>query len=306
MRWYCRPYQPICQVLQQQHYWLIFWREIQERDIKTSTLLEKLKQLINTLTSQTPNLPITWLDLLKKKVKRDEEKLIKTKLQKMRRDLDDYNNKNFQWKTKNPTSVPLMQISFPPSFQPFEPYHSVPRPHHYPHSISKNHRPTGLPPINDSQPPLEHYLHSPQPKPKRHRKPKRTSQANHIGQLEPNSTVSTDTIPNTTTVDTTNPNILSLEKINPPFSVEPSSIHNTASCGTSSTQSSTESPNVSMNSLGHTTRDGAPPQSQNGRHTDPSISVTDQSFFSPNLPTCPKKEMKRGRDTKPKEKIAKL
>lgn len=129
---------------------------IQQRDAKYSHIIQQLHHHINSLTHYTPHIPTRWLLTLKKHTKLDEDKLLKTKLGKIRRDLDDYNCKKvFNWKktSRHPPAPPPTSHPHPP-----HPY--------YPHALghARLYPPIFSPP-NTAAPYTPHTRIAPHPRP---------------------------------------------------------------------------------------------------------------------------------------------
>lgn len=82
----------------------------------------KLKQdvhsLIQDIISHNTTIPLSWLDTLKKNTKTDEDSLLRMKLGKFRRELEDYNNDSvFTWKKSHfRTERPFPPLSCPYGF----------------------------------------------------------------------------------------------------------------------------------------------------------------------------------------------
>lgn len=108
---------------------------------------------ISILSKLSPHLPKTWFNTLKQHMKKDEDKLIKVKLGKMRRDLDDFNlGRVFNW--KKGFQPPFVESSLHPcpppmSLMDWKPWHMDHRlgpfsgpaiPVHYPSAFPNKHR----------------------------------------------------------------------------------------------------------------------------------------------------------------------
>lgn len=108
-------------------------------------LFDKLKSEAHTIakgiTDHKVTVPLSWLGILHKNTKSDEDFLVKTKLGKFKRDLDDINlDRVFNWKQKS-TSTSDHRRTFPPhslsssSLPPPVPSHT-PRPRPFPLLLS--------------------------------------------------------------------------------------------------------------------------------------------------------------------------
>lgn len=90
-------------------------------------LFEKLRSEATTLakgiTDQKITVPVSWLMILKQNTKSDEDFVIKTKIGKFKRDLDDFNfDRVFNWKLKN--RPPIHDIK-PTRSSHLHPHHPV-------------------------------------------------------------------------------------------------------------------------------------------------------------------------------------
>lgn len=156
------------------------WMEIiiKQRDTLFNSLSSKLTNLIDELRSYITPLPTSWYKKLKLNTKYQEDCLIKCKLQKIRRDFDDYNSNRIHcWKKprrnthppkvnnhpnlhtpsgqENHTPVPLMEcVPRPttallscqgPSTKPYKP--------HRPPAPSRRPQPTPTPKEDHHRPP---------------------------------------------------------------------------------------------------------------------------------------------------------
>lgn len=82
---------------------------IEQRTIKYDAAVHLVQILSDDILKLTNTLPDRWLNTLKQNTKHQEDILIRTKLRKFKRDIDDYNhNKVFTWKRKNENSIPSL------------------------------------------------------------------------------------------------------------------------------------------------------------------------------------------------------
>lgn len=86
---------------------------ISHRTSRFNKLKQDVLTLIQDITSHNMTIPLSWLDTVKKNTKTDEDSLLRMKLGKFRRDLDDYNNDrvfswNKKWKTHSHYESPVI------------------------------------------------------------------------------------------------------------------------------------------------------------------------------------------------------
>lgn len=71
---------------------------ISHRTNRFDKLNHQVKTTVEEIIGHLVPIPLTWLEVLKKNTKRDEDNLIKMKICKFKCDLDDYNSdRNFTW-----------------------------------------------------------------------------------------------------------------------------------------------------------------------------------------------------------------